>query len=214
MRRLLLIHGLGQTPSSWDATLHYLNDAGQARCIDLTAAGGRDALTYEHLYTALCRRCSDWEGPADLCGLSLGGVLALHYATEHPEKVRSLALINAQYKMPTLLLKMQSAVFHLIPDRKFPAMGFSKRDILSLTKSMEKLSFEQSLARVACPALVLYGQKDRVNQKAAVDLSRRLKQSKLEMIADAGHEINIEQPQKLAEALNGFYASINHPNGQ
>ena len=35
-----------------------------------------------------------------LCGLSLGGVLALNYAIEHPEKIKGMVLIATQYKMP------------------------------------------------------------------------------------------------------------------
>ena len=39
-----------------------------------------------------------------LCGLSLGAVLTLNYAIDHPDKVKALVLIAAQYKMPKKLL--------------------------------------------------------------------------------------------------------------
>lgn len=208
----IFVHGLGQTASSWEKTIRCLNDAAQVRCIDLVCGDGHSAVTYESLYQKLCRECNGIEGKVDLCGLSLGGVLSLNYAIDFPDKINSLVLINAQYKMPKLLLKMQSIIFRFIPSGKFDAMGFSKRDFLTLSQSMERLSLQPSLSRVVCPTLILYGQKDRVNKKAAIDLSRLIRQSRLEAIAAAGHEINIEQPGYLGEALNVFYASVDGSN--
>ena len=42
-----------------------------------------------------------------MCGLSLGGILALQYAIEHPEHIHALALIGTQYTMPKTLLRIQ-----------------------------------------------------------------------------------------------------------
>ena len=78
-------------------------------------------------------------GKIDLCGLSLGGILSLHYAAEHPEKVKSLVLIGTQYVMPKKLLKIQSAVFRLMPAKAFASMGFSKKDFLQLSGTMADL---------------------------------------------------------------------------
>ncbi len=70
----------------------------------------------------------------DLCGLSLGGVLALQYTIEHPEKVNSLVLIAAQYKMPAKLLKPQNSFFRFMPKSSFQQTGFGKREFMELCK--------------------------------------------------------------------------------
>ena len=83
-----------------------------------------------HLYPIV----KQFQEPLHLCGLSLGGILALHYATVNPDKVASLVLIGAQYKMPKKLLKVQNTVFHILPNSLFQKQGISKQDMISLTK--------------------------------------------------------------------------------
>ena len=41
------------------------------------------------------------------------------YCPEHPDKVKALALIAAQYKMPEKLLKIQNMLFRLMPNSTF-----------------------------------------------------------------------------------------------
>ena len=87
---------------------------------------GKEA-SYFDLYHELENYCEQQE-VLHLCGLSLGGILALHYAVEHAEKVASLVLIGTQYIMPKRLLKFQNMIFHLMPNRSFRKMGFGKKD--------------------------------------------------------------------------------------
>ena len=55
----------------------------------------------------------------------MGGVLALHYSIENPEKVKAAVLIGTQYKMPKGLLKFQNIAFHIMPQRMFDTMGLA-----------------------------------------------------------------------------------------
>lgn len=52
-------------------------------------------------------------GQLNLCGLSLGVVLALNYIIDNPKKVNSLVLIAGQSEMPKALLKLQNIVLGL-----------------------------------------------------------------------------------------------------
>lgn len=63
---------------------------------------GRAAI-YGELYAAFSEECGREKDEIVLCGLSLGAVLALNYAIDHPDKVKALVLIAAQYKMPERL---------------------------------------------------------------------------------------------------------------
>lgn len=47
---------------------------------------------WEDLYAGSCRYADRAGTPLHLCGLSLGAVLALQYAIERPQAVRSLVL--------------------------------------------------------------------------------------------------------------------------
>ena len=129
--KYIFLHGLGQVPSDWETTIKRLDLGLDVGCPDLSDwLSGKEA-SYFNLYHALESYCEQQEEPLHLCGLSLGGILALHYALEHAEKVASLVLIGTQYIMPKRLLKFQNMIFHLMPNRSFRKMGFGK-NVLSV----------------------------------------------------------------------------------
>ena len=99
----IYIHGLGQTSNSWNKVIEQLEDVEYSICPDLAELVQGQEITYQNLYAAFSTMCDAIEGDISLCGLSLGGVLALNYAIEHSEKVKSLVLIAIQYKMPKKL---------------------------------------------------------------------------------------------------------------
>ena len=81
---LVFLHGLGQTPESWTETITQLKSAGPRLCPNLAELLQGKAPDYQSLYQAVSALCSQADGTLDLCGLSLGGVLALQYAIEQP----------------------------------------------------------------------------------------------------------------------------------
>lgn len=203
----VFLHGLGQTPKSWEKTARLLSHAGKCLIPDLTKTG-EEPLTYGGIYSRLCKTLDGADKPISLCGLSLGGILAMNYAAENPEKVGSLVLIAAQYKMPKMLLKFQNLLFMIMPKRFFSDSGFSKADMISLCKTMAELDFTDSLGKIACPALIICGEKDRANLKAAREMSEKIKNGRLMILKNSGHEINTEKPEELADIIGKFYREI------
>ena len=200
------IHGLGQTPDSWEPVLRLLGAPEDCACPDLTKMVPVEETTYPNLYRAFARLCGGLEAPLTLCGLSLGGVLALHYAAEHPERVESLVLMASPYRMPKRLLRVQNALFRFMPRSLFRETGFTKAQFLQLCGSMMDLNLSTQLPRVSCPALVLCGSRDRANKRACTELARLLSGAELRIVEGAGHELNREVPEKLAPLLREFYA--------
>ena len=204
----IYLHGLGQNPDSWSKVIEQLETAEQSMCPDLSElVQGQDA-TYQNLYAAFSAMCDEIEEDICLCGLSLGGVLALNYAIEHPQKIRALVLIATQYKMPKRLLKVQNAIFRFMPKSMFQQMGFGKSDFLKLCNTMMDLDFSDSIYKVSCPTLVIYGEKDDANKNASVELANMLTDAELQVLNKVGHEINTEASDKLAETLRGFFGRI------
>ena len=72
-------------------------------------------------------------------------------------------------------------------------------------ETMMELDFNNSLHKISCPTLLLYGEKDTANKNASIELAELLKNVELKTIIGAGHEVNIESPQELAEILHAFY---------
>ena len=202
---LVLLHGLGQTPASWDGVLAAMDPGARACCPDLPALlRGREAV-YPVLYQALSTQLETLPGPLDLGGLSLGAVLALHYALDHPDRVRALALAAPQIAMPRRLLAVQDLVFRLLPQGAFGGTGFSKADFRRLPASMAELDFRRQVPSLRCPVLVVCGAGDRANRRAAQELHSLLPTSALHLVQGAGHEVNRDAPQALAALLDAFF---------
>lgn len=204
----LFLHGLGQGPESWTPVAEHLFPSAPVGTILTPRLSdfliGQET-TYQNLYQALCQYCRFLPRPLHICGLSLGAVLALHYTMEHPDEVRSLTLIGAQYRMPKGLLSFQNAVFSLLPRITFRKAGFEKRDLLNLTADMADLDFSYGLKNISCPVLVLCGQLDKANRKACQDLSQRLPRARFRQVPGCGHQVNTESPEQLVQVLSKFY---------
>jgi len=201
----IFIHGLGQTPSSWERTIEAMTGSEECLCPDLIQLVHRNSPIYADLYRAFSAYCAELSKPVNLCGLSLGGVLALQYTIENPEKVNSLVLVGTQYVMPKRLLKFQNMVFHIMPAQAFQETGFGKKEFISLSKSMMDLDFSESLQEIKCPVLLVCGKKDFANKRAAVEMRRRIPCAKLKLMESAGHEVNVDAPERLGELLGRFW---------
>lgn len=204
----IYLHGLGQNPDSWSKVIEQLEAAEHSMCPDLSELVQGQDTTYQNLYAAFSAMCDEIEEDICLCGLSLGGVLALNYAIEHPEKIKGLVLIATQYKMPKKLLRVQNAIFRFMPKSMFQQTGFGKSDFLKLCNIMMELDFSDSIYNVSCPTLVIYGEKDRANKNASIELANMLIDAELQVFNGVGHEINIEAPDKLEETLRVFFGKV------
>lgn len=202
--KCVLLHGLGQTPQSWRSVLKDMRWDGEVETPNVFAFQGANC-TYEALYQAFQRRYEAERTPFHLCGLSLGGVMALQYALEHPEKVISLTLIGTPFRMPKGLLRLQNGIFRLLPAPFFQKMGLSKRQVLTLTRSMMGVDFRARLSQLRCPALIVCGERDRANLPASKELAALLPSAVFRPAAGAGHEVNVQAPRALSGMLCEFW---------
>lgn len=203
----IFLHGLGQSSSSWDKTLAYLNGDSQTVCPELSELLDNE-VSYPALYKGFSDYCEKLPEKINVCGLSLGGVLALNYAIEHPDKANSLVLIGTQYKMPKALLRFQNLIFRIMPSSSFKEIGFGKADFIALSKSMMDLDFSAELERINCPTTVIIGEKDKPNRKAAEEMSKKIRVCNFEVIENSGHEVNIDNSERLAEFINALWKRL------
>ncbi len=95
---LVFLHGLGGTRTAWAEQLGPLSD--DRRCIawDMPGYGDSDpldAVTFEAIADRLVDLIDELGvDRADLVGLSLGGMHALHTALRHPDRIGRLVLTN------------------------------------------------------------------------------------------------------------------------
>src|SRR5664279_1549629 len=93
----VLIHGFGLDSAMWDAQWPVLQQRHRAIRYDVRGFGGSTVpgATYSHSEDLL--GLLDFLGarPAHVIGLSMGGRLALRFALDHPDAVKSLTLIDS-----------------------------------------------------------------------------------------------------------------------
>lgn len=202
----ILIHGLGQNRYHWNTVNRYLKAHDiQTYSPDLFTSTNHHATNYTTLYHQFAAYCNTYKTPLNLCGLSLGGVLALDYAKTNPEKVRSLILIGTPYHIPKHLFKLQNLMFQLTPSTVFEQMGLPKSNFIHLVQSMAHLDIAKDLTQISCETLILCGQKDITNMKSAVDLQKHIPNSRCHLIKNSGHEVNIDNPLVLAQYIADFW---------
>ena len=206
MEKVILIHGSGHKAASWNETVSRLDCRKDVLCPELSSLLMGKEASYPNLCAAFGAYCAQAGGPVHLCGLSLGGILALDYTLEHPEAVKTLVLIGTPHKVPKAAFALQTVVFRLLPQSMFASMAFDKKNTFALGNSMRDLDFSGRVQKIRCPTLILCGEKDRANIQSARVLSQKIKGAQLQLIAQTGHVVNEENPGALAERLNEFYS--------
>ena len=90
MAKKILVHGSGHKAASWKETVSCMDGKEELLCPDLCALLAGKTASYPSLYGAFAEYCDHVGRAVHLCGLSLGGILALNYALDFPEKVKTL----------------------------------------------------------------------------------------------------------------------------
>lgn len=205
----IFIHGSGHKAASWNETISYMENNKDILCPNLSSIlNGREA-NYTNLYSSFTEYCSKINGQINLCGISLGGILALNYALDFPDKVKTLVLIGTPHKIPKVIFSIQNMIFRFIPKSFFENMEFSKKDIFILGNSMKNLDFSDRVQNIKLQTLIICGKKDKANIKSAYYLNKNIKKSKLKIIENTGHIVNEESPKILAKVLDEYYNENN-----
>ncbi len=163
-----------------------------------------------------------------LVGHGFGGWIAAEMATMDPRRFSHLVLVGAAGLLPSAGEILDQ---FLLGHEDFVRAGFHSEDAFSAyydgQPSVEQLitwdanremtariawkpymysqTLSMLLAEVRLPALVVWGAENRVVPIAcAHQYVEALPDARLDVIPDAGHFIEIEQPQALASAIIGF----------
>lgn len=204
----ILVHGLGQDETSWNEVKNQLNNNGiNVETPNLFSIVKNYQVNYENMYKTFADYCNSFNEKINLVGLSLGGVLAVDYITEFPEKINSIILIGTPYEIPKTIFTIQNIIYKFMPKRIFERMGCAKEDIIRLLDSMKNLSIPNKAPHIKSNTLIICGEKekDNINMKSAKKLNEVIQNIKFKIIENAGHEVNIDNPKGLANIIYEFW---------
>jgi 3-oxoadipate enol-lactonase len=232
---IVFLHGVGSTRQTWRAQLEEFSATHTAVTIDARGYGGSSATPDT---VSMARFAADTaavvqaigRGRAHVCGLSMGGIIALHLWRDHPGVVRSLVLADTWAWHPVAAAGQEARLAAIdandmasLARMRMPAVYGPGTDPLLVQRgvdtfaSLDKPVYRAASAElwgvdmrsVACsvtvPTLVLVGEHDTI---APPHLSRELAGlipgAQLVVIPDAGHLPNEENPAAFNRAVRTF----------
>ncbi|WP_331711225.1 alpha/beta fold hydrolase [Bacillus sp. OxB-1] len=171
---------------------------------------------------------------AHLCGLSMGGHISLQTAIRYPDRVISLALIGTPFtnvfnwyekllvpfnRFSNLFISMDwmasmqaSMLSRFNPDNKRyieqAVSNIPKTNWIRLWDAITRMESKEELAKVECPTLILYGDHDTMVQRQQEYMHRTIPFSILEVIPNAHHATNLDNPEAVNLAMEMFLRGI------
>lgn len=203
---LFLLSGVGQMPWDWEdfLTAFGYDRPIQAPWLKGIRPGSTNRLLLEDMSDAVAQDAAlQGYEQVDLVGLSLGAMVALGTAIRHPEQVRSQVLVAGQLSPPRSVMRAQRFALRFVPANRLP-QGFDKKRVRDLFTSLAEVDLEPLLDRVTARTLVVVGERDKPNLPASHQLAEKIDGAEHLVIPGAGHQVNLEKPKELANAVRDF----------
>jgi 3-oxoadipate enol-lactonase len=234
---IVFLHGVGSDRSVWHPQLEHFGATRRAIAVDYPGYGDSDPApegTTRDDYASAIISAMDGLGVhrAHVCGLSLGGVVAIAIHHAAPERCGSLILADTFAVHPD-----GRAIYErsLAGSRDLPATAEARVDVLiaqpadpevrrEVVETMSRidpaayrigaeavwLADQRDRARaIRAPALVIVGDQDLITP---ADLSNELVDlildARMQVIGGAGHLTNLERPREFNSMVDRFLTAI------
>jgi pimeloyl-ACP methyl ester carboxylesterase len=235
---LVLLHPFPLDASLWSAVTPELAAEREVLAPEFPGLGKApllEAPTVDGFADLVAERIAGMRGRrAAVCGLSLGGYVALSLAARHPERVAALVLADtraepdapdaaeARHRSAALVREAGPAPFldEFVPRLVASADGASRdaartiadaQDPEAIARALEALAGRPDrrpdLAGIAAPTLVIVGAEDALTPvPLSQGLAAGLPDAELVVIPGAGHLTALERPREFAAAVRSFLA--------
>ena len=203
---LVFLHGLGQTPQSWQdqitalpagtrAVAPWLEGLRPGRPADFDLEKAADAVLAQLNRFGVDR--------AALTGSGLGAAVAIAAAGRSPEAVSQLVLSDPMPRTPRLAGALQRLAVRAMPAGKLADAGLDRARMIELMKVASGIDVRRWLPAVTARTLVVAG-----SQPAIVAVARELAdgipEARLETVPEAGAFVPQEAPATFNELLYEF----------
>ena len=235
---ILFLHGVGSDKSVWRPQLAHFGGRRRALALDYPGYGESEfypnATRDDFAAAILAAMEALGVGRAHVCGLSLGGVIAIAMHALAPQRCASLILADSFAVHPdgNGIFERSTEASRLMGMR---ALAETRVDMLLGSAATAELRAEvvETMAAIDptayrtgadavwladqrdraraidAPTLVLCGSEDRITPPAlSEELARLIPGAKLELIEAAGHLANAEQPAAFNAAIDRFLADV------
>lgn len=239
---VLLLHGLGSCVEDWALQMPALAQRYRVIVADMRGHGRSDKPRGPYTVTMMA---ADVLGLLDglgiksthIIGLSMGGMIAFQLAVDHPDRVRSMVIVNSGPALvaqtPGEKLKIQQRLLlaqlfgpartgRFLSRRLFPKPDqeymraqlierWAKNDKDAYLAAMRALIGWSVLDRVGfirCPVMVIAGDRDYTPLEVKRKYVALIPSARLEVIEDSGHATPIDQTDKFNACVLDFISGI------
>lgn len=217
---VLALHGWGRSRRDWAQALAQVGGL----ALDLPGFGATPpppaSMGAAGYAEAVAPVLDHFTTPVVIVGHSFGGRVAVHLAARAPERVRGLVLCGVPLvrlggRRPRSALRYRlvrtARRARLVPERVLEDARhrYGSADYRAASGVMRQVlvrvvgeSYEEELARIACPVRLVWGEADRVVPPAIAHRALALvADGSLELLTGTGHDVPAEAPQRLAAAI-------------
>ena len=243
---ILLLHGLGGDHTLWNRVATDLATDHRVLAPDLRGHGRSAAppdasFGFAEMEADLLRLLEEkGETAVDLGGRSAGALLALQYALDHPERVRSLVVVGAathadQHTRSVLdrwaetlrtegfdayILRLAKDLFY--PDWIEAHLDFldrvreqqrqdGGRAVVGWGRAIRAFDLRGRLGRLRAPTLIIQAVDDQVVDAAHGRLLRQsIWGSELRLFAETGHLVPVERPTETGASIRQWVDAASH----
>lgn len=225
---LVLIHGLSGSGRWWIRNIQILARHFQVYVVDLVGFGGsRNGQPF--VLGEAAGYLAQWMqqigiARATLIGHSMGGHIAAELASDFPERVERLVLVDAAVlPLPLSYIRHSISLLREARQMQLAFMPVLLRDalraglltILQAANDLRLADLRPKLARISAPTLVIWGEHDALLPlDMGKQLSRHLRFDELVIVKGAGHNPMWDCPRAFNQVVIDFIQSAVPPAGQ
>lgn len=239
---LLLIHGIGSSSADFNPVIAGMKDFCQPITIDLRGHGASGQPASGYHYRDYIRDLQivlsdlQMDHPIVL-GHSLGGIIALMWAAQHPEEPRALIIEDSPLRsgedfrdafegwLTLNALPPESArawyaeknphwPAEIVEQRSFDMVNTAREAILELqaaSLSNDGLDAVEGLDKITAPLLFLQGDREAgsmVHPDDLANLQRTIPQMQVDTFPGAGHTIHRSHPDEWLRSVRAFVENL------
>jgi pimeloyl-ACP methyl ester carboxylesterase len=237
-RKVLMIHAAGSNGHAWHYQYEGLGDKHSPVALDLPGhgrSGGVEALPSVSDYTDFAAAFLDALkiDSAVIVGRSMGGAIAMDLASRYPNRVQGLVLIATapKFNIQQEMIETWRNVTMGRTGQPFTNLGYSPKTIAEKTEiiregwgeqirtdprtrwgdivACSKADLREAIGAITKPTLIIAGKDDQSTPVSDAEFIRsRIRNSRLEVIADAAHNVTTERPDEVNAAIAKFLAEL------
>jgi 3-oxoadipate enol-lactonase len=237
-RKLILLHAAGSNAHSWHYQYEALGAEHSPVAFDMPGHGrssGVEGLRTIQDYADFAIAFADALkiDSAVFVGRSMGGAVAMDIAARYPARVQGLVLMAtaAKLNVPKERIEQWRAVTMGRSGQPFTNDGYSPKTIAEKREVIQEgwgeqirtdprtrwgdmvacsqVDLRSQLGKITAPTLVLAGSHDQVTPPGDAELIKSgIQGARLEVLADAAHNLTPERPNEVNAAVEKFLADL------